>query len=1208
MVTCRVLWCLVGLAWVAPVRSAERQVLRGHVPAAVARLQPVNRLPGTKWLNLAIGLPWRNREALTNQLQQLYDPASPQYRRFLTPAQFTERFGPTPADYQALLDFARANGLKITATHPNRAVLDVRGTAADLERVFHVQLSTYDSPTEGRTFFAPDAEPSLDLAVPLLGISGLSDYFLPRPMLRAAARGTPGAPVRPQGGSGTGGAYLGQDFRAAYVPGVALTGAGETVGLLQFDGFHASDIAAYEDLAGLPHVPLTVVPINGGVATPGSENGEVCLDIEMVISMAPGISGVIVYEAPNPSPWVDLLSRMANDNLARQLSCSWGGGAPDPQAEAIFQQMAAQGQSFYNASGDSDAFTGTVLFPADSPNITQVGGTTLTTSGPGGSWVSETAWNRNNGTGTSGGVSPTYPIPSWQQGLSMVANQGSTAMRNIPDVALTGEAVYVKYNNGGWGTFGGTSCAAPLWAGFTALVNQQAAANGRPPVGFVNPAIYALGKGPGFAGAFHDTTTGNNSSSSSPNKYQAVAGYDLCTGWGTPTGQTLIDFLAGVDVLKIAPGTAFSAKGPVGGPFDITIQTCGLTNLGATPIAWTVANTASWLAVAPSAGTLAAGGASTNVNLTLTPTATNLAAGVYNATLWFTNLSDGIAQSRPATLAVTTPMVGLGPYALTVLSLGPVAYWPLNETNLPPAADVATNAGSLGSAATGFALSGVAKDQPGVVGTSFRFSNASLSATYFGSHVDVPFLPALNPSGPFTVELWAKPAQVTSDLFSPACAIDLSQNAGSSRSGWIIYQNAASGWQFRVGGLNGYAATNSGGTVQANAWHHLVGVYDGASVRLYVNGQLAAGPQPASGFSPNASVPLRLGATTIPNRAFDGWVDEVAFYTNALGADTIAGHYSAAVTDPAGYSALVLSAQPVGYWQLDEPVYNVPVPGTFPVAVNLGSLAPAANATYAPGAVPGVAGAPSAGFGLDNLACAFAGAGFIDVLGSEVNFTGPLTLTAWIKASPAAGVTQAILSRGGASYRLTFDGTGHARFASGSVSLAEVVSPASLDDGQWHFLAGVYDATHSQALFVDGTRVAVSTKTTVSAAPSSSDLWIGGNPDIGVFQYFNGAIDEVAVFTNALTAAQIGQLFRSSTNTLPLVPPVLGAVRLEAGAIRLSWSAVPGCGYQLQYKTDLTATNWIGLGGVETATNTVMSAADPCGPDPRRFYRVAAQP
>ena len=171
---------------------------------------------------------------------------------------------------------------------------------------------------------------------------------------------------------------MGNDFRAAYVPDTALTGAGQAVGLLQFDGYNASDITYYESQAGLPNVPLVNVLVDGASGHPSGGGGEVevCLDIETAISMAPGLSQVIVYMAPNPSPFEDLLNRMATDNLAKQLSCSWyiSGGGADPVADQIFQQMAAQGQSFYNASGDADAFTGPVDFPGETPYIVQVGG------------------------------------------------------------------------------------------------------------------------------------------------------------------------------------------------------------------------------------------------------------------------------------------------------------------------------------------------------------------------------------------------------------------------------------------------------------------------------------------------------------------------------------------------------------------------------------------------------------------------------------------------------------------------------------------------------------------------------------------------------------------------------------------------------------------------------------------------------------------
>ncbi|MEI6562857.1 MAG: protease pro-enzyme activation domain-containing protein [bacterium] len=531
-------------AYPAPGQSAApaaRRILRGHIPTATARLKPLSRLTATRHLKLAIGLPLRNQDALNTMLQEIYNPASSHYRQYLTPEQFTELYGPTEQDYQAVIAFAKTNGLTVTTLHPNRVVLDVEGSVTAIENAFQVALQVYQHPNEARTFYATDIEPSLNLAASVLHISGLDDYSLPHPNYKP----TPLIQnATPSSGSGPSGAYRGSDFRAAYVPGTSLTGSGQSVGLLQFDGYYASDIATYVSQAGLPSVTLTNIPIDGGVSTPGTGNGEVCLDIEMVISMAPGLSKIIVYEAPNPSPWVDILSRMANDNLAKQLSCSWGGGSPDPTAEQIFVQMALQGQSFFNATGDSDAFTGSIVFPSDSTNITEVGGTTLTTTGPAGAYVSETVWNWGGGQGSSGGISTYYPIPAYQLGVSMAGNQGSTTLRNVPDVALTADNVYVVYNNGSTGNFGGTSCAAPLWAGFIALVNQQAATAGLPPVGFLNPTLYTIGKGTNYAACFHDTTTGDNTSTTSPTKYYAVAGYDLCTGWGTPKGQTLINILA----------------------------------------------------------------------------------------------------------------------------------------------------------------------------------------------------------------------------------------------------------------------------------------------------------------------------------------------------------------------------------------------------------------------------------------------------------------------------------------------------------------------------------------------------------------------------------------------------------------------------------------------------------------------------------------
>ena len=131
--------------------------------------------------------------------------------------------------------------------------------------------------------------------------------------------------------------------------------------------------------------------------------------------------------------------------------------------------------------------------------------------------MSETVWNWGDGIGSAGGISTQYPIPSWQTNINMTSNQGSTTRRNTPDVALTADNVYVRADGRDWNV-GGTSCAAPLWAGFAALINQQAVATGHSPVGFVTPAIYALGGSPNYTTCFHDITTGNNESSGSPDQ------------------------------------------------------------------------------------------------------------------------------------------------------------------------------------------------------------------------------------------------------------------------------------------------------------------------------------------------------------------------------------------------------------------------------------------------------------------------------------------------------------------------------------------------------------------------------------------------------------------------------------------------------------------------------------------------------------------
>src|SRR3974390_2144295 len=253
-------------------QAADRQAVRLHLLAAVTRLQPLKAMDSSRHLNLAIGLPLRNQEALNQLLRQIYDPASPNYHHYLTSEQFTERFGPSPEDYQAVMAFAKDNGLTVTAEHPNRMLVDVSGSVTDIERVLHVKMQVYQHPTESRTFYAPDGEPSLDLGVPIVSIGGLNDYSLPRPRLKHVEL-VAGRAAVPNAGTGPGSGYMGNDFRKAYVPDTQLDGSGQIVGLLQFDGYSASDIAYYENLAGLPSVTLSNVLIDGASGLPGGSGG-----------------------------------------------------------------------------------------------------------------------------------------------------------------------------------------------------------------------------------------------------------------------------------------------------------------------------------------------------------------------------------------------------------------------------------------------------------------------------------------------------------------------------------------------------------------------------------------------------------------------------------------------------------------------------------------------------------------------------------------------------------------------------------------------------------------------------------------------------------------------------------------------------------------------------------------------------------------------
>jgi len=575
--------------------EAPAQKLTGHMLPAALTERSLGLVEESQRLNLAIGLPLRNQQALDKLREEMSTPGNPQYRHFLTPQQFAAQFGPTQQDYNALIAFMKSKGFAVTQTYANRTLLDVSGTVADIQNTFGVKLNYFERADKSR-FYAPDREPTVNLATRLSHITGLDNYHVAHPAIRTLRKTDKGEHMaRPNAGSGPQWpgsnfpSFMGDDFRAAYLPGVSLSGAGQSVALFEFDGFNQSDVTAYENYPNphLANVKVTPVLVDGATNVAGPNADEVTLDIDMVISMAPGLSQVLVYEAPLGATSTstdqnadDLLNRIAMDNLASQISCSWTGFG-DANTQPIFDQFAMQGQTFFIAAGDSGSYVaGAPVTTPPSPtslisNMTVVGGTQLTTTGlngAAGSYVSETTWNDPDDGAGGGGIVTTLSAPPYQNGFTNAQNGASTTSRNIPDVSMLADDLFIFVQGGGFSVNnkpawfgGGTSAAAPLWAAVTALANQQAAQNHSGPLGFANPTLYSLARGGHYNIDFHDIKDGstNSLSSANPKQFTAVASYDLTTGLGSPSCALINDLAP-----PAAPPPTFSK-------IDIAITTGG---------------------------------------------------------------------------------------------------------------------------------------------------------------------------------------------------------------------------------------------------------------------------------------------------------------------------------------------------------------------------------------------------------------------------------------------------------------------------------------------------------------------------------------------------------------------------------------------------------------------------------------------------------
>ena len=516
---------------------------------AVGPTDPSERLEVTVRVRRRQALP--SAEALAAQL--------PAQRRYLTAEDYERHYGADEADLAKVADFARQHGLHVVTQSAARRSVILSGTVADVSNAFQVTLDDYEYPQgtyRGRT--GPVCIPE-DLQGIVEGVFGLDN----RPFAKSHLARRVAAAVSTT-------TFTPPELAKLYNFPPGLDGTGQTIGILELGGgYRPADLRSYFQRLGITAPKVKSVSVdharNHPVGSADSADGEVMLDIEVAGAVAPG-ANVVVYFAPNGSDqnFLDALTTAIHDakNNPSVISISWGG--PESAAslsfmqqfDAALQSASLLGITVCTAAGDNgaadegaSAWDGQphVDFPSASPWALSCGGTSLTASG--GTIASEKVWNQHaadpqSGSfgATGGGISQFFPVPAYQKSLTLPppAGTGGQAGRGVPDIAgvadpATGYDIQVdgQYYQG----FGGTSAVAPLWAGLIACINQGLGTR----AGFVNTLLYAHSG----SGALRDVTQGDNKVGPNSVGYSASAGWDACTGLGTPDGQAILSVLKG---------------------------------------------------------------------------------------------------------------------------------------------------------------------------------------------------------------------------------------------------------------------------------------------------------------------------------------------------------------------------------------------------------------------------------------------------------------------------------------------------------------------------------------------------------------------------------------------------------------------------------------------------------------------------------------
>jgi subtilase family serine protease len=583
---------------VSNIDETSRVPLQHAVSPRALVARDMGSAPGNRTLStltMHFGMTSAQQAALTQLLVDLQNPSSPNYHQWLTPEQFKAQFGLSASDLAKVTSWLTKQGFTITGTARSSTFVTFTGTVAQVQQAFGTSIHSVS--VDGEQHIANLTDPVLPAAIAgvVSNISGLNDFKL-RSRARVRTVAAPAAVQPRYTSSTTGNHYIAPgDFNTIYdvspLLQSSITGSGVRIAVMGQTDISLTDVAAFRSASGLPANNPTVVLSGPDPGTVSSDVDEAQLDVEWSGAVAPSASIIFVNSTDvlNTS-----LVQAIDNNIAPVISISYGLCENSSSLAALnsfnqlFQQANAQGITIVGPAGDSGAtdcdfqFTTAsqglaVDFPASSPFVTGAGGTMFnegsttgatpywsasngSTSGSAISYIPETVWNETssaNGLAAGGGgASAFFAKPSWQVGSGVPADSS----RDVPDISLNAASGHDGYlfcskgsctNNtyrdaaGNLNVVGGTSVAAPTFAGILALVNQKIGPGptGAYGIGNANPAIYGLANSTYYNLVFHDITSGNNDSPcdlGTPNcpnggniGYTATQGYDLATGWGS---------------------------------------------------------------------------------------------------------------------------------------------------------------------------------------------------------------------------------------------------------------------------------------------------------------------------------------------------------------------------------------------------------------------------------------------------------------------------------------------------------------------------------------------------------------------------------------------------------------------------------------------------------------------------------------------------